>query len=158
MNNQIYKKHLKFIAIILMIAIFFIADRYLKYVAIYNFKESSYNLLGNFLTFTFVPNYYIAFSLPLSGLLLNIVIGLMIISIFVYLINYLRKQPNTLFFIGMLLILLGAISNFSDRILYGYVIDYIYLKHFTVFNFADAYITIGAILTIISLNKKTELK
>jgi signal peptidase II len=156
MNNQIQKKYKKFIAIILMIAIFFMADRYLKYIAINSLAGSSHNLLGNFLTFTFIPNSYIAFSLPFSGPLLNIIILLMIISIFAYLINYLRKKPNTLFFIGMLLILLGAISNFSDRIIYGYVIDYIYLKHFTVFNLADAYITIGAILTIISLNKKNQ--
>ena len=141
-----------------MIAIFFMADQYLKHLAVNKFSRQSYNLISNYLTFSFTPNYYIAFSLPISGPFLNIVIALMIIGIFSYLIYSYRQQKNTLFLIGVLLILSGAISNFLDRIISGYVIDYIYLKHFTVFNLADTYIFIGAITTLISLNKKTELK
>ena len=158
MNNQIPQKYKKYIAIIFMIAIFFMADQYLKHLAVNKFSRQSYNLISNFLTFSFTPNYYIAFSLPISGPFLNIVIALMIIGIFSYLIYSYRQQKNTLFLIGVLLILSGAISNFLDRIISGYVIDYIYLKHFTVFNLADTYIFIGAITTLISLNKKTELK
>ena len=56
--------------------------------------------------------------------------------------------------IGLLLILLGALSNFFDRLAYGYVIDYFYLKNFTIFNLADASISGGAILALIGLNKK----
>jgi len=158
MNNQIPQKYKKYIAIIFMIAIFFMADQYLKHLAVNKFSRQSYNLISNYLTFSFTPNYYIAFSLPISGPFLNIVIALMIIGIFSYLIYSYRQQKNTLFLIGVLLILSGAISNFLDRIISGYVIDYIYLKHFTVFNLADTYIFIGAITTLISLNKKTELK
>jgi signal peptidase II len=55
-------------------------------------------------------------------------------------------------------IIFGAISNILDRLIYGYVIDYLELKYFTVFNLADVMISGGAIILLtktIKLNKKT---
>jgi hypothetical protein len=40
------------------------------------------------------------------------------------------------------LVLIGAISNLYDRLSYSYVIDYLDLKYFTVFNVADAMIVL----------------
>ena len=45
-----------------------------------------------------------------------------------------------------LLILSGGISNIIDRIYFGCVIDFIDLKFWPVFNFADIYITIGVVI------------
>ena len=54
--------------------------------------------------------------------------------------------------IGFALIIGGAIGNLIDRAVYGHVIDYI-LFHtpvwsFAVFNLADAFITVGAVLVV----------
>ena len=53
------------------------------------------------------------------------------------------------------MILGGAIGNGVDRLLKGYVIDFIDLYyrnfHWPAFNFADSFITIGAVLFIIKL-------
>ena len=46
------------------------------------------------------------------------------------------------------LILSGAISNMIDRLCFGCVIDFINIHIWPVFNLADIYITIGAILLI----------
>ncbi len=48
----------------------------------------------------------------------------------------------------MSLIVLGAGSNLLDRIKYSYVIDYIDLKYFTVFNIADTMISLGVALLL----------
>lgn len=48
------------------------------------------------------------------------------------------------------LILSGGSSNLIDRVFYGCVIDFIDLKFWPVFNLADIYITIGAIVLMIS--------
>ena len=55
---------------------------------------------------------------------------------------------------GCLTILLfGAISNIIDRIRLGFVIDYIDLKYFTIFNIADIMI-VGSIGLLIITNIK----
>ncbi|WP_028034508.1 signal peptidase II [Chelativorans sp. J32] len=55
--------------------------------------------------------------------------------------------------LGFALILGGAVGNLIDRALRGYVVDYIYFHtpvwSFAIFNLADAFITVGAMLVIL---------
>ena len=44
---------------------------------------------------------------------------------------------------ALLLITAGAVGNYLDRIFRGYVVDFVHLKHWPVFNVADVYITLG---------------
>jgi signal peptidase II len=43
-----------------------------------------------------------------------------------------------------LLIAAGAAGNYFDRVLRGYVVDFIHLTHWPVFNMADIYVVAGA--------------
>jgi signal peptidase II len=43
-------------------------------------------------------------------------------------------------------VLAGALGNLYDRIAYRYVVDFLYLHHWPVFNVADSCITVGACL------------
>jgi len=150
MNNKISKLHIKNIAWLVALAIFFLIDRFLKLIAI---SSPTKIIINNLLSFNFVPNYQIAFSLPVSGPWLSILISLVIITIFYYLIlNY--KHLKSLEFISFFGILLGAVSNLFDRLKYGFVIDYFDLRWFTIFNIADALISICSIILFISLLKK----
>lgn len=54
------------------------------------------------------------------------------------------------------LIVGGAISNIIDRIAYGAVLDFIDLHWWPVFNLADSFIVIGAVLLILWPVKETE--
>lgn len=51
---------------------------------------------------------------------------------------------------GILFILGGAISNIIDRTMSGCVIDIIDLKLWPVFNLADTFIVIGAIIIVLA--------
>ena len=55
--------------------------------------------------------------------------------------------------IAYALVLGGAIGNFVNRIIYGYVIDFIDVKVFNydypIFNLADIFIVVGVILLVI---------
>jgi lipoprotein signal peptidase len=55
------------------------------------------------------------------------------------------------YFLPLLLILAGGISNLIDRMHYGCVIDFINLKFWPIFNIADIYITIGGIIVLCCL-------
>ena len=63
---------------------------------------------------------------------------------------------------ALTLILGGALGNLYDRLVHGYVVDFILLHYkqyyFPAFNLADAAITLGAILLILDtfINKKAE--
>lgn len=47
---------------------------------------------------------------------------------------------------GALLVTTGAVGNLYDRFAYGYVVDFLHLHHWPVFNVADSCISVGACL------------
>lgn len=149
MTNNLSKTPIKNIAWLTVLAIFFLADRYLKYIAI-NYSNKPTVLIDNLLSFNFIPNYRIAFSLPLSGLGLNILIIIIIGAIVVYLL-FNQHQLKTVELASLLGIITGAGSNLIDRFKYGFVIDYLDLSWFTIFNLADVLISINTLILFIYL-------
>lgn len=149
MNKFSDKISLPNIAIASVIAIFFIADRWLKIIAL-NLRHSvPIKLIGDIFTFSFVPNYYMAFSLPVGGLILNLAVLLVITALAIFIFYLINKNPaRRLDIIFLTIILIGAISNIFDRLAYGFVIDYLSLKYFTIFNLADVMISGGALILI----------
>ena len=68
------------------------------------------------------------------------------IAVILAVIYFYKKEPRLQF--GLNLILAGAIGNLIDRFVYGGVIDFIYLKGFSTFNFADVFIVFGVIICL----------
>lgn len=130
-----------------LLAVFlFICDRYLKFIAL-NSSEST-NIIGEWLKFNFAKNYYIAFSIPIGGPILEIFISLIICVLF-YVALKLAKKGDWLILGTLTIIIFGAISNLLDRFIYSFVIDYIDLKYFTIFNIADSMIVVSACLLLL---------
>jgi signal peptidase II len=50
---------------------------------------------------------------------------------------------------GLLLVLAGALGNYIDRLARGYVVDFIHVTHWPVFNVADVLITLGGALLLV---------
>lgn len=142
----------KMIAIYSAVIFFVILDRFLKNFVLLE-PGQQFNLIGGALKFSFRFNRYIAFSLPVSGAGLSMVILLIIITLIWLSLSYWRQGDNFKFS-SLVLIIFGASSNLWDRIWQGAVIDYLDLKYFTVFNLADVMIVIGIVLLIISNYKK----
>jgi signal peptidase II len=82
----------------------------------------------------------------------------------VWILWLLRKhQQEKLFCIALALILGGALGNLIDRLMYGYVVDFLDFHwdehHFAAFNIADSAINIGAALLLWdSFKNKAEKK
>lgn len=72
----------------------------------------------------------------------------LVVSIILAIWLYRIKNQESILLIGISLILGGAVGNLFDRVVHGYVIDFIdvYYKyhHFATFNIADSAICIGA--------------
>lgn len=93
-------------------------------------------------------NYGVAFSM-LSGMEGWFIVGMRLVVV-AFVLWLWRRTPKDRFFahFGYALIIAGALGNLVDRLIFGYVIDYI-LFHtqtwsFAVFNLADSFITVGA--------------
>lgn len=137
----------------LLPAVFFAAlDRFLKSLAA---RQADFGLVGDFFKFSFAENRYIAFSLPLYGNFLNILILAILLGLLYYFLTLIRKdQPREA---GLILILIfGAASNLFDRLKYGFVVDYLDLRYFTVFNIADIMI-VGSVGLLIYYSFKKDV-
>lgn len=51
--------------------------------------------------------------------------------------------------LGLFLVLAGALGNYLDRVARGYVIDFIHVTHWPVFNVADILVTAGGALVLL---------
>ena len=71
----------------------------------------------------------------------------------VFIVWLLKRGGNRLYCLGLALILGGAIGNVIDRVIHGYVVDFIHVHwgaaYFPAFNIADSAITVGAVLMIL---------
>ncbi|MBX9809516.1 signal peptidase II [Candidatus Gracilibacteria bacterium] len=102
------------------------------------------SVLGEYLGFQLSYNPGIAFSLPITGLPLQIITALLVIGLIVYYAKEEYPKNSFLLDTGYGFILAGAISHAYERIFIGYVVDFISIKYFAILNFADIFISIGA--------------
>jgi signal peptidase II len=54
---------------------------------------------------------------------------------------------------ALALIAAGALGNGLDRLFRGYVVDFLHLHHWPVFNAADVYITAGAVVWLLAAHR-----
>ena len=144
--------------IFLVSIIVFIVDIISK-ILVSNFmlEDQSIKIINNFLYFTYAKNTGIAFSFLEGNMLFIISMTLIIV---VLLIKYVyNKKLDVKEKISYGLVLGGAIGNLFDRIVYGYVIDfidvYIFGYDYPIFNVADSCVVVGIIL-ILLLSFKSE--
>lgn len=139
--------------ITIFVLIGFVADRMLK---IYFFQNPFLEIWRDFvLQFSFVKNFGIAFGIGVPKfLIMSAVILVLLFLSFMFDRAYREKDIQRQLSLAMIFV--GAVSNLIDRVQYGYVIDYIHVKFFSVFNVADIFITLGAVLSFWNImNKKT---
>ncbi len=96
--------------------------------------------------FRYTENPGVAFSMLEGQRWIFIPMTLLISAILVVMMLRSPLRRYKLFGIVCVLILSGAIGNLIDRIIYGYVIDFLYfsLIDFPIFNFADCCVVVGA--------------
>ena len=109
-----------------------------------------------FVRLTYIQNTGSAFGLfPNQTLVLTIVAAVGVALIFYFLF---RGSASALLSLSLILQLGGAIGNLIDRLAHGFVIDFVDLGRWPIFNVADSSITIGFILLAFVLLTGTDKK
>lgn len=142
-------------------ALIIVADRLTKIAVVRRIPEGDWVDIVPGLALTHVHNPGIAFSLfaeggPLSRLVLHMVIVMAVVVILWMVVRHGHHHVPAGLAFG--LILGGAVGNLIDRILFGWVIDFIRVWarigdrvwSWPDFNVADSAITVGAAVLIIS--------
>lgn len=163
------KKYLKYIIIELLLVGAVIAVDLITKEFIYAKAESQGRMtfIKGVISFVAVRNEGASFGMFSSNtVLLAIVSAISSAGLTAFLIASI-KHRNILLRSSLILIIGGAVGNLVDRISLGYVRDFMEYDfvNFAVFNFADAFLTVGTVLLIIYVlffykekEKKTEIK
>ena len=150
----------KNIIIFIIIIFIFILDLLTKNYALDYLMLNHSLSINNFLNLTLAFNHGAAFSfLSEAGgwqRWFFIIFSFIVILVIAYITASDKNSP----YIAFSFVIGGALGNLNDRIIYGYVIDFIEFHYenlyWPIFNFADVAISIGVILLLYSmfLNKK----
>ena len=114
----------------------------------------SQEIINNFLYFTYAHNTGVAWGMLAGHLWLFIIVALVsAVLMIVFFMKTRRYEVLTRF--GLVLTFAGMAGNLIDRVMYGYVRDFIdvviFNYNFPIFNVADMAVVIGVILIIIEI-------
>lgn len=115
------------------------------------------NIINDFVYLQYLTNSWIAFWIKIYTPLLKIITICLIIIIYYYYINEKKINNDKILDISFWLIIWWAIWNAFERIFYSEVIDFIWIKYFSVFNLADSFISIWVILYLYYLYKNKRI-
>lgn len=142
--------------------IIIILDQLIKYLISNKIElNESIEIINHFFSITYVQNIGAAWNILSGNRWLLIMIGMIsLIAIYLYFIK--DKKLKKIEVITYSILIGGIIGNLIDRIVYGYVIDYlsfnIFGYHFPVFNLADICIVVSVFLMIMIEIKGSEEK
>ena len=98
-----------------------------------------------------------------SGKTIWLIIVSVVMIVVLFLFNHFVKNKNTFYCIAFGFMIGGAVGNLIDRITFKYVRDFIFLDFFPtfpIFNLADSFLCIGAVMLAIFIlfmsGKKSE--
>ena len=119
--------------------------------------HQSITIIPNFFQITYAKNTGVAFSILEGKQIFIIIMTLIVLGI---IIKYIKELATTKYdIISYALVIGGALGNLLDRVIYGYVIDFldfqIFNYNFPIFNVADIGIVVGIFLLLLKNLKES---
>lgn len=135
---------------LLISAILVAADQVLKLMTVEYLKPvGTKSVISGLLDLTYVENRGAAFGIFQNQRWLFVGITLIICAVII--IALFRYKGHEFFsYAASAMIVGGGVGNMIDRVLHGFVVDYIQISFFpAIFNFGDCCVTIGTLFLII---------
>ncbi len=152
-KNGKRKQIIRFSFVCIVASLVFTADFFIKRYFLFNHSFESIPVIKNILYLTVVFNKGAAFGILKGKTSLLIYTGIIFLLVFLFtVINERRK--NIFFLVACGLIIGGAFSNLYDRVFLGFVVDYIDVRVWPVFNLSDSAISVGAFFLLLNEFKK----
>jgi signal peptidase II len=132
-------------------------DQAIKMLVTTNLKlNEQVNVINGFFKLFYIQNNGAAFGMLQNQIWLFVLVTLCISAFII--VALFRYQNHEFFsYAASILIVGGGIGNLIDRVVRGYVIDYISISFFPwIFNFADCCVTVGTVFLIIHILFFTE--
>ncbi len=155
-TKSFFSKYKYLITILITVILSVAIDMITKVIAENSLQDVTINVIGSWLTFTFVTNPGAAFGSMEGANIFFFIATLIGVPLIVFLLAVNKKQ--SLFGnIGLALMLGGTIGNAIDRAFLGNgffngeVRDFIAVRGFAVFNIADSCLVVGVIIFIIAI-------
>ncbi len=132
----------------LIAAALVVADQAAKLAAVLWLRPLDSVPIASWLSLTWATNTGGAFGMFSASTVLLAIVAVVVVGALVVLAP--RLGGSRLLAVGIASVMGGALGNLIDRVRIGYVIDYIDVHFWPVFNIADIAITVGAGLLIIA--------
>ncbi|HWQ59115.1 MAG TPA: signal peptidase II [Clostridia bacterium] len=115
--------------------------------------NNTYPIFEGVFSLTYVENRGAAFGMLQNMRVFFLIMTVLVCGALVYILIRERGKMHLVMRISLALILVGALGNFVDRLLLGFVRDMFYFEliNFAIFNVADASISVGATMLILDL-------
>ena len=147
---------------VILIAALVALDQYTKFLVTQDLKgKSPYSIIGDFFTLRYLENNGAAFSILQNQRIFFLIVGAIfccvLFAALIYIPTYGKYHSLRL---SMVFLFSGALGNMIDRYSNSYVVDFISVGTFPVFNVADIYVTVSTaalVILVLFVFKEDEL-
>lgn len=142
-----------FITGVLMLVVLYAADQWTKHAVVTHMSEGqAIPVVDGLLWWHFIRNPGAAFSMGESVTWIFTIVMVIVAAVVLY---YLPRARSRAWILALCGLLAGVLGNLTDRLLRepgfarGYVVDFISVPHFAIFNVADSCITVSIVVLAI---------
>lgn len=128
-----------------------VLDQFTKFLAVRLLQPvDTVPIIRDVLHLTYVTNRGAAFGMLKDHRWVFLVVSTVAIVLLGYYL-YLKREESPLFCTALAFIVGGGIGNMIDRIMLGYVVDFVDFRliHFAVFNTADSFVCVGCAMVFL---------
>jgi len=155
MKSKYINKTKLYIVDVVIFVLALVSDRVTKHLALTKLKgHPAVSAISGILEFRYIENSGAAFGLlkGQNSFFVLVAIIVFLASLYVIVRTPARKK-YIMAHILLSMIVSGAIGNMTDRLMQGYVTDFIYFSfiHFPIFNLADVFVSVASFLLVILL-------